>query len=226
MGTLTADTQTDKPPAFERILAGKIHNLKNALQVLNVELDLMALPPEEAARRSRIHRQCGYLNRTLMQLLTLYKIEQGATPVTPLALDLYDFADEIVDAAAVFLRPPLQLNVEKDLDDLATAWVDRQALLDIVVSAIDNATRHAKQDILVFVHNQDDWLTLEVHDDGAGFGSEALNRGESKGRTGLGISLAGSVARMHRNSQGQTGSIVLGTSERLGGAMFRVKLPS
>jgi signal transduction histidine kinase len=64
---------------------------------------------------------------------------------------------------------------------------------EIVDVLLDNALRHGAGAVSLGVRHRDDWLSVEVSDEGPGFGPDpehAFERGSTRSGHGIGLSLA------------------------------------
>jgi signal transduction histidine kinase len=86
---------------------------------------------------------------------------------------------------------------------------DAEALLRVLTNLLDNATRHARDQVVLAAHRSNGVVRMEVADDGPGFAPEDLSqvfdplfrsdraRAAATGGTGLGLAIARRLARAH-----------------------------
>ncbi|MEY4593232.1 MAG: hypothetical protein RIR18_2127 [Pseudomonadota bacterium] len=104
----------------------------------------------------------------------------------------------------------------------------REEINDVLVNALQNADRFAKNQIEIGIYLAEQNLVLEIHDDGPGFPDDLkIGKPDLKGH-GLGLFIATHITAHHKRRHGEQmveGSIQLGKSERLGGGLFTLRLP-
>ena len=200
---------------FKEVAAFTIHDVKNRLAVL-------AGRAEEKGDRETLK---GVLEaaETLTRLLAYYKADEGQLTVN---VDARVPADVITELA-LEVGKQTTLNVSTELAEAPTLWFYDESLVRMVLlHALYNALRHARQQVRLSVRVLDDWLEFGVHDDGPGFPEAMLGRqvavqALSREGTGLGLHLADRVAAFHSHGDRQ-GYVDLANE---GGAVFRLRLP-
>jgi signal transduction histidine kinase len=120
-------------------------------------------------------------------------------------------------------------NVTIDLagDKQAAVRVERQDLDEMAGNLIENAAKYGGGRVFVTVRTTDEWVEIEVEDDGSGIPeaerTSIFDRGArldtGKPGTGLGLAIVRDVAVIYG------GSISLEESEDLGGLLARLRLP-
>lgn len=199
-----------------KLAAVIVHDIKNALGVLEGELENMAQNPtrEQAVLA---HETCTGLRDKLVGFLTLYKAaSQGLHPrIEPVNPE--DFLNGLIRHRAS-ARPELRVSIDtRDMPILG--FFDENLVGLALEAALQNATRFARSEIeLGCVADNDGYLNFTVHDDGAGLGAK-----EEKASTGLGMELCNAIAQAHRKGERQ-GGVSLEDDPR-GGALFRMRLP-
>ncbi|TCS74010.1 histidine kinase/DNA gyrase B/HSP90-like ATPase [Sulfuritortus calidifontis] len=171
------------------------------------------------------------LNGNLIQLLTLYKVDQKFYPFDLAENSLEEFLVEIGQQSATLLSTH---NAELAIDvDSALYWYfDRDLVTGVVSHALNNASRYSRGKLHLSAAEADGGLEIRVEDNGSGYpqamieAGHAANRGVSfgDGSTGLGLYFSALVAQMHKN-RGQAGRIRLENGGRLGGGCFVLWLP-
>lgn len=200
---------------FVDLAAFTIHDVKNRLAIL-------AARAEEKGDAETLH---GVLEAaaTLTRLLAYYKAEKGALGIEIDARVPADLINELVQE----IGKQTTLTVTADLSAAPTlGFYDENLLRMVLLNALYNALRHARQQIIVAACERDGWLEFSVRDDGPGYPAALLAeplamQALSREGTGLGLHLAGRVAALHCNA-GQQGYIEL---SHAGGALFRLCLP-
>ena len=221
---------------FSSILASSIHDMKNSLgmvlssldDIVDVESNSCACTPEMVAQ---LQYEAKRVNDNLVQLLTMYKLDNKYYSVNLSELDLADFLEE-----SYLLNKPLldYKNIQADIvcesDDFG--YFDRDLMAGVINNLVTNAARYSKQCISLNAAFEDGYLCLSVEDDGPGFPERMLNtdfEGDDaldmvSGHTKLGLFFCTMVARLH-NVGGRQGFIKLDNHSRLGGGCFTIHLP-
>ncbi len=220
---------------FADVLASSVHDIKNALGVMINTLDEITSDPDSGLAHNpkmlTLQSEAKRASNDLIQLLSLYKIENERLTPHVAEYNLEDFLDDIlVEHRALAQARGIKIN--RECDPFLSAYFYADLVRGILNNAIGNAERYTRDRILLAADFQDDFLVIRVEDNGRGFPPamlemlDALNvsRGFQSGRTQLGLFFSSQVARMHQN-QGLEGRIELGNECSLGGGCFSVCLP-
>ncbi len=194
-----------------------VHDLKNALGVLEGQLLALELEPRaEAARTARLH--CEQMRRELVAFLTLYR-DEGLRAIvddeSPQALMQH------LSASLARTAPRLQAHVGACADVPPFWYFDVRLVRLALDAALHNACRFARRAVTLDAAQRDGYLVLSVEDDGPGLAATA-GAGDAWS-TGLGTELCRAVARAHC-SGGREGSVAL-FDRKGGGARFELVLP-
>ncbi len=200
---------------FDEVAAFTIHDVKNRLTVL----------AGRAEERGDSETLQGVLEAasTLTRLLVYYKAGAGRLAVN---IDAHAPTDVITELCQEITRQT-RLGIRAELGEAPTLWFYDESLVRmLLLDALYNALRHARQNVVLAARQVDDWLEFSVRDDGPGYPAELLGRQLamqplSREGTGLGLHLAGRIAAFHTNG-GQEGHVELANE---GGAVFRLRLP-
>jgi signal transduction histidine kinase len=219
------------------------HDMKNSVSVIMAFLEdaLAQLGTEgqasnaSASARTLTHQalyEAQRLNGHLIQIMGVYKIDQGLFPFDPEEVDLPSFAEE----AAARVRPLAAIRgIDLDVRIAPRAsygFFDRELILSVVVQSLYNAIKYTKDRIGLFIHQHDNELEMRVEDNGKGFPPFMLERGYAErqtintrtGSTGLGLLFSRQAAELHRNGN-QIGSTRLENGGTLRGGCFVLTLP-
>lgn len=220
---------------FYDILASIIHDMKNSLGMVLNRLDEIVdeLPAEinKSAKIASIQQEAKRLNNNLIELLTLYRMENER--VSPVVDEVYvqDFLQEIMienQSAASSSAVTLTCSCDEDLN----GYFDEGLVQGIINNLIGNALRYTKSRIEISATEKDGYLVLSVEDDGSGFTDAMLKAQQADsikndigdGRTLLGIHFANMIANMHQNKD-KKGFIQLSNNNKLKGGCFSIYLP-
>jgi len=194
------------------------HELRTPLTAVKGSVDnrldgLTGLLNEKQSRYlTRIKSNADRLTRLINDILDLSRIEAGKIDLKPAVLPLVTLAKEVAEG----LRPVavdklISLEVASP-DANATAWADRDKVIQVLVNLIGNAVKftptHGKVSVTV-ERNGDAWVQTSVADTGPGIPLEEANRifdkfyqiaqvGKQKARgTGLGLAISKALVEMH-----------------------------
>ena len=220
---------------FADVLASTIHDIKNSLGVVLNTLEEVASDPSLGLDRhpkvAALQLEAKRANNDLIQLLTLYKFENGRIAPHLVEHNLEEFLDEVrvENRALAQLRG---IRVDCTCDPFLSACFDGDLVRGVLNNAIGNAERYTRDSILITADSQDGFTVLRVEDNGPGFPEAMLalqDRSEpadgfTRGRTRLGLHFANQIAGLHRND-GRTGHIRLDNASPSGGGRFSIWLP-
>ncbi len=217
---------------FSWLLAGSIHEMKNSLALMQQELEslLPALESQDARRAALLHYELARVNHGMVQLLQLYKMDQG--PV--LRVDqvyVPEFLQGLEAEHRLLLRHQ-GVRLELDCEPELLAFFDERLVASAMNNLINNAIRYTRDRIRLSAVSRDGGLCLQVADNGPGYPDTLLELGNApdealpsgSGSTGLGLFFAGKVAALHENGQ-RNGHTRLFNGEPLGGGVFQLWLP-
>lgn len=219
---------------FADILASLIHDMKNSLWLVISTLESItaeALPRTEQEKVFTLQQEAKRLNTNLIELLTLYKIENERVSPNIEELNLAEFLHELMmeNRAAAHSQ---RVNLRAECDHSLNGYFDEGLVRGVVNSLIGNGLRYTREHLLISATEEEGYLVIRVEDDGEGFPPEMLAAQDvcdnhalfAGGRTQLGIYFAGMVAKMHRN-RAQQGYIRLTNRHTLSGGCFALFLP-
>jgi signal transduction histidine kinase len=180
---------------------------------------------------SSLHYGTSLANLSLMQLLSLYKLENDQYEVQLVEVDVYEFIEDCLALHARFASgQKIELVIECD-DSLL--WFFDPELVGIAINnLVGNSIKYAKSKISISARVTDGLLTLAVNDDGDGYPEVMLDDPEKfvkrvnhrTGSTGLGLFFSSVIASEHKRGQIQ-GTISLDNDSPLSGGRFKIMLP-
>jgi K+-sensing histidine kinase KdpD len=210
------------------ILAAQLHDLKNSLALLVMNLD--GIPrsgtPEHDGPLDAVRLLSGQIGDRLHQTLLLYRLDNQALPVNIDAHSPLDLLEELAASARSLAAGRFDVEMTVDKNVPAIWFFDRNLVEMGMFNAIHNSLAYARQRIRIWASLDDGFLTLNVKDDSAGYPQHILDctiEGKachSQG-TGLGLRFASQIAQAHEN-HGRRGSLQLYNQ---GGACFSMRLP-
>lgn len=220
---------------FYDVLASIIHDMKNSLGMVINRLDEVVdeLPDDlhDSAKITAIQQEAKRLNNNLIELLTLYRIENERISAVIDEVFVDDFLQDIIaenQSAANSGEIKITCNCNEEL----CGYFDEGLVHGIINNLIGNALRYTKNTIELSASEQDGYLVISVEDDGEGFPqsmleaqkADAINNEIGDGRTQLGIHFANMIAQMHQNKN-KKGFIKLSNNNKLKGGCFSLYLP-
>jgi len=219
---------------FADILASLIHDMKNSLWLVINTLETFTTDPPPGADQGKVlslQQEAKRLNTNLIELLTLYKIENERISPNIEELNIADFLEELVLENQVAASAQ-GIDLTCKCDQALNGFFDEGLIRGVVNSLIGNGIRYTSGNLLISGTEQEGYTVIRVEDDGEGFPREMLEAQDaldnhailSEGRTQLGIYFAGMVAKMHRNKD-REGYVRLTNSYQLKGGCFSICLP-
>lgn len=222
-------------------VAAAAHDMKNSVSVVAAYLeDALAeigrtpVPQDSSIAQSTCQAlyETQRLNGNLVQLMALFKLDEGMYPFDPVEVALDEFAAEVLERVRPLARlrgQEVALELGPDVD----TWVfDHDLLVSVVVQSLFNAVRYANRSVRLSIRRADDGLEIETADDGRGFPPFMLEQGFATmqgidtrtGSTGLGLYFSRRAAALHRRGE-LVGTTHLANGGELGGGRFVVRLP-
>lgn len=225
--------------SFSDILASTLHDTKNSLGILfnNLEDIITNCRTENCARHSEFYMlqyEIQRLNSSLIRLLSLYKAEKSQLAANIDYHAIRDILEEVAAAHKILLSSRgIKLLTECEA---GLFWAfDRNLVEGVLDNVINNAFRYAQDTVKISASTQNDYLVLQVEDNGRGYPPAMLINEKQEpefkqeidfktGSTGLGLYFSMMVAAMHVN-QDKKGFISIVNGGSMGGGVFSIHLP-
>ncbi len=218
------NARAERLATFGQLVGSIGHELRNPLGVIETSLYVLkgnAAGDAKAQRHlERISQQVGLANDIITQLLELIRDR-------PLARQRVELAPTVASALDSVKLEGVTVSVDDGAGG-AALQADPTQLRQIVINLVDNAVQAAQPagQVRVKLSRDEQGVTLEVADSGAGISPEVKNRlfeplvtTRTRG-VGLGLALVKRMVERHG------GRIEVGRSDELGGARFTVWLPT
>lgn len=195
---------------FTHVLMSSIHDIKNSLLLFQSTLDYLdeqrdCTDPDARGAMSRLQYETQRINNSLIQVLSLYKLEQSMVHLQAQHHSVYLFLKEQVLSnrpIAEYLGVELVLDCAEDLE-----WqFDKRLMEGVVGTILNNAVRYSRRRIEVTAGVEDDCLAIHILDDGDGYPDTMLEDAQdtpgteinfASGSTGLGLFFASRIVAMH-----------------------------
>lgn len=226
-----------EPYDFSLILANSVHDMKNSVGMLIGALDELGADADTASDpavrdMSKLRYEAKRLNSNLIQLLSLYRINELGYTLNVVENDVEEVVEECFLEQEAFMQ--LQgVEFEMDCDPDLVWFFDRELVSSVLNSVINNAYRYTRDRIRIGAGTVDGRLALFVEDNGPGYPesmqvNSAPDLGQAidfrSGSTGLGLYFTATIARMHRHKE-REGYIELANTGIDGGGRFTLYLP-
>jgi two-component system phosphate regulon sensor histidine kinase PhoR len=219
-------------------VANVSHELRTPLTAVRTAIETarsaLRQDPQEADRFLEIaDRHSERLTALVRDLLDLSRIESGHLTLRPAPTAAEDVAAEVI---TLFREPAGRRKLRLAADfaaDLPPAWVDREALMQVLTNLVENAVKYTDEGGVVTLRGRSagDKVRISVEDSGPGISPKHApriferfyrvdaGRSRDRGGTGLGLSIVKHlVEAMH-------GTVTL-DSELGRGSSFCVLLPT
>lgn len=221
---------------FNSILMSFIHDIKNSLLMSLSSLEslyqqLDELQPEHKNQIALIQYELRRINNSLVELLSLYKMENQLFSVQEDQYNVYDYLEELIINNKP-LSSKQNFSIKLECDEEVEWFFDKDLIGTIINSTINNSIRYAKSKVILNAEICNGFLEIKIEDDGSGFPEKMFNRPDTletainmnTGSTGLGLYFAEQIAHIHKNGE-RTGITRIDNKSRLGGGRFTLCLP-
>lgn len=219
---------------FSFVLASSVHDMKNSLGMLLGSLEeIIEESSEESDRHQKrlsiLQYEATRINTELVQLLSLYRF-QHQTDIIRIDENYIDetIEDQVARNDVLFKTQGIDLAVECEAD----IWLyDNDLVGSVIHNVLVNGTRYANKQMQLTAKVENDYLVIEVADDGNGFPSKMIDAASldsdahSDGNsTQLGLFFAAKIAELHQQKE-RVGYITLANGGALGGGVFTIYIP-
>lgn len=222
---------------FSLILANSVHDMKNSVGMLIGALDNIGagsgVEDHPAFKDvNRLRYEAKRLNSNLIQLLSLYKINELGYSLNIVENDVEEVTEECFLESAAFMEMQ-GVEFEMDADPDLIWFFDRDLVASVINSVVNNAYRYTRDRIRIGAAETNGYLALFVEDNGSGYPENMLvnsapDLGQAidfkTGSTGLGLYFTSTIARMHRHKD-RVGYIETTNEGIDGGGRFTLYLP-
>jgi K+-sensing histidine kinase KdpD len=220
---------------FSTVLASSVHDMKNSVSMLIASLQevLANMPVEnqnQAEQINSLQYEASRINNELVQLLSIYRLQQKRLPMN---VDQH-FVIDVLDDQVARNSPLVEsryVNLQIDCDLNLEAYFDADLIGSVIQNVLVNGCRYTKSQLLLSAKMHDEILCISIADDGEGFPEEMLDYPNdsaifsSRQSTQLGLYFASIIAQMHKSTHG-VGRIALRNGAPLGGGVFELYIPN
>ena len=225
---------------FSTVLAGSIHDMKNSLAMLlgslaDISSECEGVNCSIKKELSRIRHEGQRVNHDLIQLLTLYKIDQSQYYLNIEEVNIYDYLEEIL-LECKYLLNDRGIDISLQCDVTLSGFFDAELVSGVLKTIINNAYQYAHDKILMSAESVNGFIKLTIADNGKGYPSHMLceqsvhktTSNFATGSTGLGLYFSSQVAELHKNKR-KCGYVQITnathSSSGLKGGCFSIFLP-
>lgn len=209
---------------FELLVAAYVHDLKNQLQSLTTQQDLLIneLPIEYQQKLTPMLRQTNQIKEDTLRLVSLFRLENKDS----FAMDDAWPRDTANNAIESCLLQFPELNIDNHISLDAQGFYNEQLIQLALITLITNSAQaDANKVELLCEEGENQSLTITVHDDGPGFSQDILeglaDTTKAEG-TGLGLSFVEMICQAHKGTD-KSGNLSISNSKA--GAVARLFLP-
>ncbi len=230
-----ANMNTNSNLDFSTLLASSVHDMKNSVTMLllNVQ-DLLAQSSSESepqkAQLSKLEYEAARINNDLIQLLTLYRLDEKT-----LAANIDEFpvieliAEQLVRNESLLAYKNIVINL--NCDESLHWYLDAELIGSVLNNLLVNASRYAKSKINISVEDEGAYLHISIEDDGDGFPAQMLDKNPDNhnnnrliSSTQLGLLFAQRILDLHYSS-GNRGYLSLSNGGIDSGAKVELFIP-
>lgn len=209
---------------FELLVAAYVHDLKNQLQSLTTQQDLLIneLPAEYQQKLTPMRQQTNQIKEDTLRLVNLFRLENKDS----FSMDDAWPRDTTSNAIESCLLQFPELNIDNQISEDAQGFYNEQLIQLALTTLITNSAQAGAKHIELRCEEGDNQnLNIIVYDDGPGFSQDILDgladTTKAEG-TGLGLSFVDMICQAHKGV-GKPGSLTISNSET--GAIARLFLP-
>lgn len=204
------------------------HDLRTPLARLRFGVDTLAETEHPRARaeyQKRVSSDLDEMESLIDSLLRYARMDSVMDEVPKEAVSIVSLCQQCV---AHYADEEVSVTLDYDgLVDSDQVYGSIEHLGSMMNNLIHNAVEHAASRVLVRVERDSGLISVSVADDGNGLDAvkkeqllKPFQRGDDSVGYGLGLAIVARIAAHHRTE------LVIGQSEKLGGAKFSVKLPA
>jgi signal transduction histidine kinase len=214
----------------QRLLADVSHELRTPLTAMRGNVDLMRRMGEvDWTSLDIIHDEIQRMTRLVSDLLLLARADSGGMSLQSQVLELDNLFFEVYRQAQLL---PKAVDLVITAVDQVRVYGDPDRLKQLLLNLIDNAIKYTSPGgkVCLALSKSDGWAYVEISDTGVGIPPEDLphifdrfyrvdkSRTRQQGGSGLGLSIAKSIAKAHQGDLRVKSEVGVGT-------VFTVVLP-
>ncbi len=226
----------DASNAKSEFLANMSHELRTPLNSIIgfTKMLLKGYNPDKYEKRLlNISHSAEHLLKIINELLDLAKIESGKMEFNFTTFPIKDVILLSIDSISIQAEEKnINLTFKDDIEGSPQIYGDNKRFQQVLLNLLSNAIKFTenKGDVTIHLHNDTQWIYIDVIDSGIGIKSEyqeyifdkfaQVNSGMKRGTEGTGLGLP--ISRKIINEHKGTLSV---NSEEGKGSIFSIKLP-
>ena len=223
------------PIDFSFVLASSVHDMKNSLGMLLNTLSAMMInsPPKDAEQArffSVLEYEAARINGELVQLLSLYRMDENTMSVVIDEHHMADIIDEQIARNDTLLKSR-HIDVQVDCESDLIWYFDNELIGGVLNNLVVNCARYCRKQLLISAIEENGFLCISVADDGQGYPDNMLLGplpqtavSFGSGNTRLGLLFTRKVLELHNTKKGQ-GYMTIANNGPLGGGVLKLYLP-
>ncbi len=216
------------------LLANVSHDIKTPLTMIQAYAEMIEdISGDDPLKRKEhldiILKETDYLNKLITDMQELSKMQSGNLELKKDNFDLKDTVEDIIDLLDALFKEH-QLKLVLDLKPVVV-YADELKISQVIYNFLSNAIKHSPKggSIYITIIDKDDYVRLEVRDEGEGINEEDLpyiwdryykidkRFKRNLDSTGLGLAIAKAILEAHHARYG--------TKSKIGeGALFYFEL--
>jgi len=191
------------------------HELRTPLTIIQAKQEMLLQSPNSKIidKSEDIAMTLNETRRITKLVKELMDLARADASKEHLSRELLDLNELIVDVSKPYIEMSKMQNkkMNLELNCLKECSADRNKIKQLIVILLDNALKYTEEndEITISTRNKDDKCFIEVKDTGIGISDEAIKhvferfyredkaRSREKGGSGLGLSIAQTIVRMH-----------------------------
>lgn len=212
------------------------HEFRGPMARINFALDLLSdgsSKKDADSLKDNIETALTELDSLVTEVLDYSRLKDGHQNLKPEYFDVVISLENVLNKTSV-LYPEKQFSLTNlSNSETIECFLDQRLIERALINLIRNAARFSSSQVLVSINiNNDADLEIAIEDDGSGvppgkrerilepFTRLDYSRNRDSGGVGLGLAIVNSVVKRHE------GSLLINDSKKLGGAVFKVTLPT
>lgn len=221
---------------FATVLASSVHDMKNSVGMLMASIDQLttSMPPQhehEERQYSTLQYEASRINSELVQLLTIYRMQNEFLPVRVDEHYVIDIFDEQVARNKMLIdMRGIQLDIR--CDENLFGYFDSDLISSVIHNILVNAIRYTSNKVILAARKENDMLVISVADNGSGYPANMIEQPTtciqdarvSKDGTHLGLYFAQRIAYLHTDKN-RHGYIKLSNGSEIDGGLFEIFIP-
>ncbi|KJZ12893.1 MAG: sensor histidine kinase [Marinomonas sp.] len=226
----------NKDSMFHNVMASTVKDMNTSLAMLLQSFEAngalaQRMSDEHKQSFSNMHYEVARLQNNLFHLHTLYRIQYERLPIVQEEHFVHEFLEEqVLSVNGLFVIGDVKVKIECCED--MSAYFDFELVSSIIITALVNASRYTKDEVIIRAISHDDGILIQVDDNSRGFPDTILDRfkegiqdkSEEFNEQGLGWLYCNEIAKSHEN-RGRAGYVALSNDSVLSGSRFAVWLP-